>query len=405
MGEHRVSGLTAGLRRFPDPEHSPDPAVRQLVAALRTLEPTPLPRAHFRAELRQQLVAVTPRLVAEGMTAESPRSTAERTAAQRRPEPVRVGVAGRLSTLSLGRPVALVTAAVAVFAILLGSFVMASRNALPGDALYGLKRANESVQLSLTSGDTARGKTLLGFASNRAQEVEDLLSRSSAMAAAGGVDAGGAISAHVADLVRSTLNSADSDVRSATQLLGDQAVESHSVAPLQQLATWAPAQNQRMQQILQRLPAGSLHNRAASSQQLITAALTRGNALQAVVNCPCATALHSDALGPIPCVVCALPPSSLPTSLPTLPSLPIGTGGSTSSTPANSTGSGTDTNTATAPETVPGSSSSGRGITLPSLSLPSLSLPSLPLPSLPLPVPSGTSSCLVNLLGICIPKL
>src|SRR6185437_4847649 len=65
MAEHRVSMLGGPLRRYEDPAQSRDPRIREIVAALATLEPAPAPRAHFRAELRAQLVAVTPRLVAE----------------------------------------------------------------------------------------------------------------------------------------------------------------------------------------------------------------------------------------------------------------------------------------------------------------------------------------------------
>src|ERR1700709_497436 len=66
MSEHRVPMLGAALRRRRDPAKSSDPRVRELVAALATLEVAPAPRADFRAELRAQLVAVTPRLVDEG---------------------------------------------------------------------------------------------------------------------------------------------------------------------------------------------------------------------------------------------------------------------------------------------------------------------------------------------------
>src|SRR4051812_7061057 len=70
MGEHRVSML-GSLRRYEDPARSSDPRIRAVVAGLSTLEIAPPARAHFRAELRSQLVAVAPRLVAEGLSAEA----------------------------------------------------------------------------------------------------------------------------------------------------------------------------------------------------------------------------------------------------------------------------------------------------------------------------------------------
>lgn len=410
MGEHRVPALNSGLRRYPDPERSPDPRVRSLIAQLRTLEVAPAPRAHFRAELRAQLVAVAPRLVAEGVTVETPAVRREVEAARQRTRDVRmpggVAVLGRLSSLSLGRPVAVVTTVVAIFAALLGSVVWASKSALPGDPLYGLKRANENVQLSLTSG-TDRGKTLLSFATHRANEVNDLLSRATAMAAGPGASASGAVSGHTASLVTSTLNSADDDVRSASQLFGAQAVQTKSAGPLGAMLSWAPGQLSLMQQIVSRIPAGSLHDRALASELLVSAALNRAQTLQSMVGCSCLANAPTDALGPVPCTVC---------NATTAPPLPV-----TSSTPSSGTPSASRSSHAPTPNATSqsGAGSSGAGSPTgsesgsgsgtspqPSLTLPSLpvTLPSLPvtLPSVPLTVPAGTTTCLVNLLGICV---
>src|SRR3954452_13145573 len=70
MADHRVSLHGLSLRRYEDPTQSPDPRVRAVIAGLQTLDPAPAPRAHFRAELRAQLVAVAPRLIADGIAAE-----------------------------------------------------------------------------------------------------------------------------------------------------------------------------------------------------------------------------------------------------------------------------------------------------------------------------------------------
>ena len=50
----------------------------------------------------------------------------------------------------------------------------ASTHALPGDALYGLKRGLESVQLRFDHSDLSRGRDLLDQADNRLSEAEDL---------------------------------------------------------------------------------------------------------------------------------------------------------------------------------------------------------------------------------------
>jgi hypothetical protein len=51
----------------------------------------------------------------------------------------------------------------------------AAENALPGDALYPVKRAIESAQVSLNSNDTAKGQDLLNQASTRLDEVDALM--------------------------------------------------------------------------------------------------------------------------------------------------------------------------------------------------------------------------------------
>ena len=209
--------LSATLRRYPDPTMSADPRIYTLLTDLRALDVAPAPRAHFRAELRAQLVAVAPRLVADGVAV-------ERSATDRRGEDTAVIPAvqatpavsrfAKLRALPLGRPVAIVTAVVAVFALLLGGAVWVSKKSLPGDALYSLKRANENVQLSLADGPTAKSKAYLNFAGERVDEVTALLKRSSAVGAGAGLSAGG-ISPHTASLVDSTLSSGDGDVRDA----------------------------------------------------------------------------------------------------------------------------------------------------------------------------------------------
>src|SRR5438270_2421700 len=120
MGEHRVRSLSPSLRRYEDPARSSDPRIRELVTQLATLEPGPEPRAHFRAELRAQLVAVTPRLVAEG-----PAETFRSHAVAEAPVTASAGdrlrtIAGRLAHVPVRRPLGIVVGVFAVFALLLG---------------------------------------------------------------------------------------------------------------------------------------------------------------------------------------------------------------------------------------------------------------------------------------------
>ncbi|HLY34069.1 MAG TPA: DUF5667 domain-containing protein [Jatrophihabitantaceae bacterium] len=400
MSEHRVSVLGASLRRFEDPERSSDPRIRAIVAQLRALEPAPLPRAHFRAELRTQLVAVAPRLVAEGVGVERPvERTPERTktaSASTSIRGARVPVLARVGTVAISRPLAIVASVVAVLALFLGGAVLASRNAVPGDTLYGLKRADESIQLAFTSGDTARGKKYLQFAANRAHEVSVLVSRASALAASGAT-AGGSLNAHTTDLIAKALDSADSDLRSASRLLNDAAVQSKSTAPLTVMTKWAPTQVQRLQAIASKVPTGSpLQTRTIASTQLVNAALARSQTLQSMLSCNCLGGAPSDSLGPVPCVVCTPTGTVAPSTSPLLPT----------------TGSGV----VTAPNGVPNSSASGSstgtGVQLPvggtsqsttqPVPLPSLDVPPIVVPSLPIPTPTHSPTCVINLIGICV---
>ena len=410
MGEHRVPMLSASLRRYPDPETSADPRVFAVVSALRTLELAPAPRAHFQAELRAQLVAVAPRLVADGATVEIPRisetkaltSVGDTAAASTRASRRRTSFS--INGLSLGRPLAIVTTIVAVFALVLGGAVWMSKKALPGDALYSLKRANENVKLSLTDGATAKSKAYLDFAGERVDEVAALLKRSSASAFGAGATASAAVSPHTASLVRSTLDSADSDVQNAAVLLGQQTVSSKSAAPLAILIGWAPSQIQKLQTITGRLPAGVLHDRAAGSTDLVRSAVIRADNLSAMAGCSCLASAASDALGPVPCSPCTTP---LPVP-PVLPTLPLPGVTPTPSTPAP-TGSSSDTGGGSS--SAGSSSSGGTGSGNPGVVVPTLpTLPSLPihLPTLPTLFPPHTKtptvspSCVVRLLGICV---
>jgi hypothetical protein len=301
MSEHRVPMLGASWRRSEDPALSRDPRIRAVVGALATL-PAPAPSEVFRAELRAQLVAIAPRVIAESATApaatptRSPRTT--RTAgAAARPKHAD-GAFARLRGISLGRPLAVVASVITVFALLLGGAVWMSQKALPGDTLYGLKRASESVRLDLAGSDTDKAKLYLQFAETRVNEAKGLASRAAADAMGSGAQAS-VIDSHTADLIASTLGSSDSDVKDATTLLTNQAVSSNSSSPLKILTDWAPSQLARLQSLAAAVPDGSLRQRAQSSASLVHAAATRAQALVPAVVNGCSSTV-TDSLGVLP---------------------------------------------------------------------------------------------------------
>jgi hypothetical protein len=404
MSEHRVPMLGASWRRSEDPALSRDPRVRAVVSALATL-PAPEPSELFRAELRAQLVAIAPRIIAESApTTTAPARTETPQAAKPAPVATRPkhadGAFARLRGMSFGRPLAVVASVITVFTLLLGGAVWMSQKALPGDTLYGLKRASESVRLDLAGNDTDKAKLYLQFAGERVNEAKGLASRATADAMGGGYHAG-VIDSHTADLISSTLGSADSDVKDATALLTKQAVASNSSIPLKILTDWAPSQLDRLASLAAAVPDGSLRKRAQASVWLVSAAANRAKALVPSVVNGCATASHADSLGVLPSGC-----GSVPTSLPTAH-------GSKTTKPRHPHSSpGTDTGPVIAPITEGPQPSGGPQPTgvpptshVPPIHLPTL--PSIPLPTKSLPVSVTTCGLGVTLgpiginLGAC----
>ena len=122
-----------------------------VVAAMRET-PAPEARPEFVADLRAQLMA-------EAETALVPADTSRLTLPPRKPARER-----RIAAAVGG--LALVGATTSV--------AMAAQSALPGDALYPVKRAIESVQTGLSVDEGQKGSTMLGNAGDRLAEVEEL---------------------------------------------------------------------------------------------------------------------------------------------------------------------------------------------------------------------------------------
>lgn len=116
----------------------------------------PAPRADFIADLRMRLMdaADTLLLPADGELAPVIPLVAPANRRQRR-----------------------LSVAAAAFVVIGGSagVAAAAGNALPGDALYPIKRGLESAQVSLNSSDSGKGQDLLRQASTRLDEIDGLL--------------------------------------------------------------------------------------------------------------------------------------------------------------------------------------------------------------------------------------
>ncbi|MGI8679117.1 MAG: DUF5667 domain-containing protein [Jatrophihabitans sp.] len=411
MTEHRVSMLGSTLRRYADPANSRDPRVMTLLDHLKHVQVAPEPRPHFRAELRAQLVAVAPRIVAEGLADGAAKADvpsrplpAHRDSAAPAADPAADGSTGasrwtKLRAIPIGRPLAVAASIVMVFALLLGGAVWMSRSALPGDSLYGLKRASEQWQLMTDSGNQQLAQDHLDFAATRVEEAAKLLSRPSA--AGTGPQADGAISEHTGTLIATALSDADSDTRAASRLLGAAALQSASGAPLSPMINWVPQQLNRLDDLAAAMPGGSLRTRATSSTSLVHAVAARVTTLETKVACACMGDAPSDSLGPVPCAQCTTPatpaapkPAPAGTSAPSTPSV--------AAPPASTQ--------PTHPIVVPPQPGpTGSGSPSPPAQSSTPQKPILPLPSLPLPTlkPSlpvtSVGSCEIKLLGLTLP--
>lgn len=130
----------------------------ECVDVLRTQD-VPAPRADFVADLRMRLMDAADTLLLPAGAELAPVVPLHATAAARRQR--RISVAAAAFVVIGG------TAGVAA----------ASENALPGDALYPLKRGIESAQVSLNSSDSGRGQDMLRQAATRLSEADDLIAQ------------------------------------------------------------------------------------------------------------------------------------------------------------------------------------------------------------------------------------
>jgi uncharacterized membrane protein YgcG len=334
-------------------------------------------------------VAVTPRLIAE-----SAESAAAKVDAQSGPAPRAFRAPRPARTPHWRKPLIAVLSTAALFVLLLGGAVWISGGAMPGDSLYSLKRASENAQLSLTTDGSSRGKGYLDLATTRAGEITRLLSRTTSGALGSGPQSAAGISSRTADLVTHALEDHDSEVSDGSQLLGTDAVTSRSVAPLDTMTGWAPGQLSRLQAIVERIPAGSLHDRAEQSWQLAERAFARAQQLKGALSLPCLNQSSSDELGPVPPTSCPATITSRPPAGSIAPSRPAAPGSpspaaTTPAMPGSTAQSGPDQLSTT------GSRSQSSGATTSSSTLPggpgSSSTP--PVTTTTPPSPITTNSC------------
>ncbi len=254
-------------------------------------------RHHVRSKADGELTAlveVSRRLTAEGPDVEvaTPSSapdcgrcslaTAEREGIGTPAKPATTGVRGALLPAITGRRArarGAILVGVAAGAIALSGISAASENALPGDALYGMKRSTERAQLALASSDISRGQLFLDFARTRLDEAASVRGDRLGFSA--------------------VLDDMDADTRQGVRLLTTVAAQRSDPAALDAVDTFLAGQRRVVSGLLDR-PDHADRERTRRSLALLDAAGKRADALREAIACGLPAPQASDALGPAP---------------------------------------------------------------------------------------------------------
>lgn len=193
----------------------------------------------------------------------------------------------RSAARGLGRR-ALVLGAAALVAVIAaaGGSVFASRDALPGDALYAVKRVAESAGLAMTFDKTAKAHRQLELATTRLDEVDELVKRDPAEGAAD------------PQAVRSAIQDFDASTGDGSRSLMD-TEDAGGAAALGDLRAWAGEQAAKLSVLRSTLPTSTVAG-ADDSISLLDRLLGRTQALSDRSNCAQVTSGTVDDLGPLP---------------------------------------------------------------------------------------------------------
>jgi hypothetical protein len=193
----------------------------------------------------------------------------------------------------------------AVGTLALSGMSAASSSAVPGDPLYGIKRSQESAQLTLATSDANKGKLYLEFAAARLAEAK-------------------AIHANP-KLLASTLSDMDHETKLGISLLTRAAVNSHNEGPLAQVNDFVETQSQGVNNLLNlvRSNAGE-YNEVLRAIPILGRAGLRTAELHDAFACKSIVVIRVDELGPQPAKSCQV---SAPASSPLLTTTPVDTHG------------------------------------------------------------------------------
>ena len=239
-----------------------------------------------------------------------------------------------------GRKLALSGLAAGVVVSAFGGVAAASSSAIPGDALYGVKRGLENWRLDFAGSGSQRGKLLLGEASQRMAEARKLIAEQSDQHT---------LSPHVAAEVTKALSDMNAEGTQGRDLLQAIYQQSHSLSPLRSLASFDHTQQRQLDAIAPHLPSQA-DPMAGRLQQLLSGI----SAELAPLHLPAASGVPGTA---------GLPGASSSPSASTVSGTgtsPVGTGRS-GTQPQGATTSGTGSMTSAAPGTTPSADSGALG--------------------------------------------
>jgi hypothetical protein len=273
---------------------------RTIAHLVRGLAQATAPDAPARDRMRQRILtglaehdsaALALRQRADSVDTAHPPPTRGSRAPRNRPDGAdrgsrRPGDLPRSGTGARGRFAIAAVAALALVLSLAGMSLLLARDALPGDALYGIKRTAETASLGLTFGDEPKALKHLEFAAARVNEIETLAQRYPNPADA---PVGGYLTA---------LSDFDNDAAAGSRQLIALATRNDG-RQLESLREWARQQANRLDAVSARLPAAA-RNREGATLALLSKIAQRSDALLGRMQCYQITTGSFDDIGALP---------------------------------------------------------------------------------------------------------
>ncbi|MEV6911041.1 DUF5667 domain-containing protein [Amycolatopsis sp. NPDC051071] len=253
---------------------------------------------------------------------------------------IRAEIAGRLAGAEAppkrrGHAVANLAAAGVALVLALGGLTMLlSKDALPGDPLYGIKRAGESAALGLTFDEQDKAKKHLEFATNRVGELDELTRQ------------GAGTKAYFTGLA-----DFETDLRAGVTQLTALVTDQGGQSRLTELRSWARQQSDRLGLQVGNAPSEA-RDKFAAARVLLDKVQARTTDLGSRLVCYTITTGSSDDLGAVPAAGdCVRDPGSTDAAVPPV-TTPAPSSAPSSSAPAPASvppSSGVDTVAPTGP--------------------------------------------------------